>query len=458
MPSPRCLLTRVRPNDGTHTQITKWIRQFFPQETCAHAMVQSSALEKVGPELLTLYEVAEYDGDRRTLDRAIDAMNNVNGEVETLDPPIAPGGGRCVSGGRGRVEHRGGRGVNTKAKERRAVLDQMLTARASIAPSERPATAPRHLGPIAEQANLYAEHVALRAKHYDEAKAQGLLLVRLDPKKIRATKFKNRDDRSLLVHDPNFVKLSKSLAANGQETPIRVRPVKNALPFEFEIIAGHRRHAACLALDVATAGGFPIVAMVDAAADETRDLVLKMYRENAEREDLSAHETGMMFRQWLATKVFATQEAISVATGQSKQNVGKYIALASLPDYILAAFRDPRVLSLRWSTDLTAACEARGATLKALAEEIATRKPAPAAESVFAELIAAAPKKKSGTASASESIKEGNKVLFELSAREGRYGIRLGKHVDKRLRKELQRDLKEWLHAWIKARSPEVPK
>ena len=47
-------------------------------------MVQSSALEKVGPELLTLYEVAEYDGDRRTLERAIDAMNNVNGEIEQL--------------------------------------------------------------------------------------------------------------------------------------------------------------------------------------------------------------------------------------------------------------------------------------------------------------------------------------------------------------------------------------
>jgi chromosome partitioning protein len=78
------LLTRVRPNDGTHTQITKWIRQFFPQETCAHTMVQSSALEKVGPELLTLYEVADYDGDRRTLERAIDAMNSVNGEIETL--------------------------------------------------------------------------------------------------------------------------------------------------------------------------------------------------------------------------------------------------------------------------------------------------------------------------------------------------------------------------------------
>ncbi|HXQ29467.1 MAG TPA: AAA family ATPase, partial [Gemmatimonadales bacterium] len=78
------LLTRVRPSDATHAQISKWIRQYFPQETCAHTMVQSSALEKVGPDLLTLYEVAEYDGDRRTLERAIDAMNGVNSEVETL--------------------------------------------------------------------------------------------------------------------------------------------------------------------------------------------------------------------------------------------------------------------------------------------------------------------------------------------------------------------------------------
>jgi len=78
------LLTRVRPNDGTHAQISKWIRQFFPQETCTHTMVQSAALEKVGPELLTLYEVAEYDGDRRTLERAVEAMNSANGEIELL--------------------------------------------------------------------------------------------------------------------------------------------------------------------------------------------------------------------------------------------------------------------------------------------------------------------------------------------------------------------------------------
>jgi ParB family transcriptional regulator, chromosome partitioning protein len=277
------------------------------------------------------------------------------------------------------------------------------------------------------------------------------LLLQLDPKKIRATKFKNRDDRSLLLHDPKFIQLTKSLAAHGQETPIRVRPVKDAQPVEFEIISGHRRHAACLALDASTNKGFPILAIVDAAADDTRELVLKMYRENADREDLSPYETGSMFKRWLAAEVFATQEAISVATGQSKQNVGRYIALASLPDCILAAFRDPRRISLRWSSELAGAAAARGPAFEAVAEELAKRSPAPSSEDVFAELVAAAPRRRS-TPVRAESIKEDGRVLFQLSAHDGRYGIRLGKHIDKQLRKQLQRDLKEWLRTWLKDR------
>jgi ParB family transcriptional regulator, chromosome partitioning protein len=279
------------------------------------------------------------------------------------------------------------------------------------------------------------------------------LLLQLDPKKIRATKFKNRDDRSLLLHDPKFIQLTKSLAAHGQETPIRVRPVKDAQPGEFEIISGHRRHAACLALDASTNKGFPILAIVDAAADDTRELVLKMYRENADREDLSPYETGSMFKRWLDAEVFPTQEAVSVATGQSKQNVGRYIALASLPDCILAAFRDPRRISLRWSSELAGAAAARGPEFEAVAEELAKRSPAPSPEGVFAELVAAAPKRRSPSVRA-ESIRDGGRVLFQLSAHDGRYGIKLSKHIDKQLRKPLQQDLKAWLRAWLKERAP----
>ena len=107
------------------------------------------------------------------------------------------------------------------------------------------------------------------------------------------------------------------------------------------------------------------------AVAETRDLVLKMYRENADREDLSPHETGMMFKHWLDAKVYPTQEAIAVDTGQTKQNVGRYIALASLPDYIIAAFRDPRLLSLRWSSELAGVCAVARPGIKGIGRGIA---------------------------------------------------------------------------------------
>jgi hypothetical protein len=47
-------------------------------------------LEKLSPRLLTLYEVdhadesAKYEGDRRAFERAIEAMDSVNGEIARL--------------------------------------------------------------------------------------------------------------------------------------------------------------------------------------------------------------------------------------------------------------------------------------------------------------------------------------------------------------------------------------
>ena len=80
------LLTRFKPSDANHQKISSWIRSFL-SDTFTHAMIQTVVLEKLGPRLLTLYEVdhseesAKYEGDRRAFERAIEAMNNVNGEI-----------------------------------------------------------------------------------------------------------------------------------------------------------------------------------------------------------------------------------------------------------------------------------------------------------------------------------------------------------------------------------------
>jgi chromosome partitioning protein len=80
------LLTRFKPSDAIHQKISSWIRSFL-SDTFTHAMLQSVVLEKLGPRLLTLYEVdhaeesAKYEGDRRAFERALESMNDVNGEI-----------------------------------------------------------------------------------------------------------------------------------------------------------------------------------------------------------------------------------------------------------------------------------------------------------------------------------------------------------------------------------------
>lgn len=342
--------------------------------------------------------------------------------------------------------------MSTKAKARRAVLDQMLAQRAGIVPTERPALAPRQLGPIAEQANVYAEHVATRAKLYDEAKAHGRLLLAIDPKKIRATEFKNRHERSLLAEDPKFIELRESLRTHGQETPIRVRPIKGALPFEFEIISGHRRHAAGLALDAEAPAGFPVLAIVDAKATETRDVVLKMYRENEERYDLSAFEKGGMFARWLAAGLYASQRELAADVGLGEAAVAKYLAVAELPKPVLAAFGDERAIPMSWGPALSQALKTHESAVLKAAERLAQRRPAPTPDLVFKVLVAAATGKKPSRGTLrEESVRIGGRIPLRVGAARNRIVLKL-QHLDEALQKELREELKDWAEAWLRKR------
>jgi len=341
--------------------------------------------------------------------------------------------------------------VSVKAKERRALLDAALTERASLTPAQRPTLPPRHLGPIAEQANVYAEHVATRAKLYDAAKSAGRLLVELDPKKIRSSEFRNRHDRSLLNDDPEFMDLKRSLQADGQQTPIRVRPLANALPFEFEIVSGHRRHAACLALDAEIATGFPTIAIVDGDVADTRRFVLKMYRENENRLDLSAHEKGHMFVRWLDAHVYDSQRELAAAVGLGESAVAKYIAVAELPPEVLRAFGDDRAIPMSWGASLSQALKANEAAVLKAAERAVQRKPLASPDIVLKSLLSAAAGKAQpnrGT-SREESVRIGGRVPLKVGSGRNRIVLKLA-HLDEASQKRMREELKDWAEAWLR--------
>jgi ParB family chromosome partitioning protein len=316
-------------------------------------------------------------------------------------------------------------------------IHRAILAKAAQAPAPRAPIASGARPYVAEAGQRLAEGLREENQRLKAERANGMLVLRLDPKRVRATQFMNRDERAFLESDPSFVELKESLRVHGQEHPIRVRAVENDPSVDFEIIAGHRRHRACLALDAAIEGGFPLLGLVDSKAGESRDLVLKMYRENAERADLSPYEYGHMFQSWLDAKVFETQGELAAAVGLSDGSITSYLQVAGLPAEVLAAFGDPRTIAVRWTHDLSRALRRNAAAVRAAAVELISRKPRPKPEEVLRELAAFGFEKTKAPAAREESVKINGKVAFSLTRRTGRITVKFGKTIDRSFQKEV---------------------
>ena len=80
----RYVVTRYEPNDGPQTQIVGFLRSLFAERVLTNTMLKSTAVADAGLSKQTLYEVGRENFARATYDRAIEAMDAVNGEIETL--------------------------------------------------------------------------------------------------------------------------------------------------------------------------------------------------------------------------------------------------------------------------------------------------------------------------------------------------------------------------------------
>jgi chromosome partitioning protein len=80
----RYLVTRYEPGDGPQTQMVGFMRSMFGQRVLTHPMVKSTAIADAGITKQTLYEVDRQQFTRSTYDRAIEALDMVNSEIEVL--------------------------------------------------------------------------------------------------------------------------------------------------------------------------------------------------------------------------------------------------------------------------------------------------------------------------------------------------------------------------------------
>ncbi|MBP1849573.1 plasmid partitioning protein RepA [Rhizobium halophytocola] len=80
----RYLVTRFEPHDGPQTQIVGFLRSLFGERVLTSPMLKSTAISDAGLTKQTLYEVGRENFSRGTYDRAIEALDAVNGEIEAL--------------------------------------------------------------------------------------------------------------------------------------------------------------------------------------------------------------------------------------------------------------------------------------------------------------------------------------------------------------------------------------
>lgn len=80
----RYLITRYEPGDGPQNQMVSFMRSMFGDHVLNYPMLKSTAISDAGITKQTLYEVARDQFTRSTYDRAIEALNAVNGELEGL--------------------------------------------------------------------------------------------------------------------------------------------------------------------------------------------------------------------------------------------------------------------------------------------------------------------------------------------------------------------------------------
>lgn len=80
----RFLINRYEPNDGPQQQVVAFLRQLFGDEVMVAPMLKSTAISDAGLTQQTVYEVERSQFHRNTYDRAVDSLNIVNDEIESL--------------------------------------------------------------------------------------------------------------------------------------------------------------------------------------------------------------------------------------------------------------------------------------------------------------------------------------------------------------------------------------
>lgn len=152
-----------------------------------------------------------------------------------------------------------------------------------------------------------------------------------------------------------------------------------------------------------------------------------------------------MYRRALDLGLFTSNRALATALGIDHSNVGKSLALARLPDEVVAAFRSPLEIQLRWAPLLNRALESDAEGVRARAEKLLTQAARPAAKEVLAKLLVADTQLQVDAKPHTLIVKNKKAATLSFDA-DGRANVRIHVPLSVERRASLEKLLAEFLH------------
>ena len=202
------------------------------------------------------------------------------------------------------------------------------------------------------------ERASRDANGPDASSGPGGVVRQIDPDRLRLWMDHNRDYDAL--SESNCRDLIDSFRSNGQQLPAIGRPVPGEAGLDAELVVGARR------LWTARYLGRPL--LVETRALNDREAFVLMDLENRSRRDISDLERARDYRRALpkhfADNVSRMAESLSIDRG----NFTKLLALADLPDEIVAAYGDERELRVHHGTVYAKLLREAGARKRMLGE------------------------------------------------------------------------------------------
>lgn len=167
------------------------------------------------------------------------------------------------------------------------------------------------------------------------------------------------------------------IAENGQKVPAIVRRIEGEGPYDYEVIAGTRRHWAISWLRANSYPDMMFLAQVHALDDEAAFRIADI--ENRARKDVSDVERARNYAKALGTHYGGHLTRMAERLNISKGWLSKMVKVAGVGDEMLVAFADPAEVSLASIYPLAQALDDRAfakqvaSSAKAIAKQQAER-------------------------------------------------------------------------------------